>query len=118
MKIKRDKADALFSLYIRTRDKWTCQRCGRYHRPPTRALHCAHHFGRWKESTRFDPDNCDALCHGCHSYFTANPREYVIWKEKRLGPSRYACLEVAASDYKKKDRKMELIKIKALMEEL
>ena len=118
MGIKRDKADAAFSKYIRTRDNFTCQRCGAVHKENSKGLHCSHHFGRWKENTRFDPDNCDALCHGCHVYFTSNPLFYVEWKKKKMGYDAYVALAVASSTYKKKDRKMEYIKAKILLSEI
>jgi hypothetical protein len=38
-----------------------------------------------------------------------------MWKRKQLGYERFNALTVRANQYKKKDRKMELIKIKALM---
>jgi hypothetical protein len=74
-----------------------------------KGLHNSHFYGRANENTRFEPDNCDALCHGCHRYFTANPEFYRTWKLKQLGQKRYDTLMLQAHTYKKKDRKMELI---------
>jgi hypothetical protein len=104
-KVKIDTADKLFSEYIRTRDKWTCQRCFKKYQPPTSALHCSHHHGRGKEATRFDDLNCDALCYGCHMYFTAHPIEHVSWKKERIGEEAYKELQLKANSYCKKDRK-------------
>ena len=110
MKIKIDKADSLFSLWIRKRDKWTCQRCWRIYPEGSQIIHNSHYYGRGKENTRFEPDNCDAICFGCHQYFHANPNEYREWKLKQIGTRRFDTLMVQAHTYKKKDRKLEIIK--------
>ena len=106
-KIKIRQSDKLFSLYIRTRDGWCCQRCGAYHEPPTSALHCSHFQGRGKENTRFDENNCDALCYGCHRYFTAQPGEHYNWQVKRKGQKMVDRLILASNTYKKRDDKLE-----------
>lgn len=106
-KLKLDVADKLFSLWIRTRDEWTCQRCGVYYEPPTRALHCSHFKGRGKENTRFDPRNADSLCYGCHQYFTSQPDEHFKWQIKRKGEIVVDAISFDSTRYKKKDRKAE-----------
>ena len=84
--MRRDKHDKLFSFYIRTRDKWRCVRCRRYHKPPTSALHCSHYITRGAWNTRFDKENADALCYGCHQYWGGKGREeYKEFKIKQLG---------------------------------
>lgn len=112
-KVKLDQADRAFSYYIRQRDDWTCQRCGTQYEPPTNALHCSHFQGRGKENTRFDPENCDALCYGCHQYFTSNPAEHYKWQVEKKGQERVDDIVLRSNFYKKKDRKMELIYWKA-----
>lgn len=106
MKIKLDKADRVFSEYIRTRDNWTCQRCNNHYTPPTSALHCSHFQGRGKEATRFDEQNADALCYGCHMYFTANPAEHYAWQVQRKGQKTVDLLVLRSNTYQKKDRQM------------
>ena len=120
MNFKTDKADELFSLYIRKRDKNTCVRCHRIFAEGERGLSCAHYFGRGKESTRFDPENCDAMCYpGCHLYWQNEARdEYTEFKIKQLGQKRYDLLVLRAHTTKKKDRKMERIIWKKALEEL
>lgn len=108
-KVKIDPADKAFSLYIRTRDRWTCQRCLQTHNPPTQALHCSHFMGRGKEATRFEPLNADALCYGCHQYFTAHPAEHYQWQVSKKGQDVVDKLVLASNQYKKKDRKPEAI---------
>ena len=120
MKIKIDKADQAFSLYIRTRDDWTCQRCGkRFLKGNTGGLECSHYFGRSRENTRFDPDNCIALCTGCHSYWdSAAKEEYRNFKIKQLGEKGFDLLMVRANTYRKKDRKMALIVAREMLKQL
>lgn len=107
-KIKIDKADSIFSKYIRTRDDWSCKRCGKYYEPPTSALHNSHFQGRGKENTRYDPENCDALCYGCHRYFTSQPGEHYQWQVEQKGQKKVEELILRSNTYKKKDRKAEV----------
>ena len=62
--IKRTTADAAFSLCVRERADWRCERCGST--PDPMGLHCAHVMSRGHWSVRFDPSNAVALCYGCH----------------------------------------------------
>lgn len=106
-KIRIDEADKYFSLYIRTRDRWICQRCLTQYKPPTNALHCSHFAGRGKEATRFDPRNATALCYGCHQYFTSHPQEHYLWQVERMGQKEVDALILASNLYHKKDRLAE-----------
>jgi len=107
--VKIDSADKYFSLYIRYRDNWTCQRCGTKYEPVTNALHNSHFWGRARESTRFDPLNASAHCHGCHSFFTANPELHRQWKLNRIGQAEYDRLMIRAETRQKKDRELMTI---------
>ena len=49
MNLKLDKADRIFSLYIRELANNICVRCG-----GIIGLQASHYFGRAKEGTRFD----------------------------------------------------------------
>lgn len=108
-KAKIDPADKAFSLYIRTRAKWDCERCGKHYEPPTSALHCSHFMGRGKESTRFDPDNANALCYGCHQHFTSHPALHLEWQVMKKGQALVDDIILRSSFHKKKDRKMEAL---------
>ncbi len=122
MNIKIDQADKLFSLYIRLRDKH-CVACGRVGEPDKEGrsiigLQASHYWSRRNESTRYDTENVDSLCFHCHHRWGGDYREeYKAFKMKQLGKKRYQTLEILAHTYKKKDRKMELIKAKALLQE-
>lgn len=116
-KVKIDAADKAFSLYIRTRDGWKCKRCNKQYTPPTQALHCSHFQGRGKEATRFDEENADALCYGCHQYFTSHPAEHYEWQVSWKGQKKIDELVLKSNTYKKKDRKAEkLIWVERLKE--
>lgn len=117
--MKIDKADSVFSKFIRSRDKWTCVRCKKRYAPPTMALHCSHFFGRTKESTRFDEDNCDSLCYGCHRYWEKEDREgYRDFKLNQLGEDGFEALRMRAMTISKKDRTSAHLYWKTRLKEL
>lgn len=115
--IKIDEADMLFSFYIRSRDNWTCQRCKRRFGVPTESdknrsgLHNSHYYGRGKESVRFHPNNCDALCHGCHVIWGSRDREhYRAFKLKQLGQDGFDLLFWQSQQLTKRDRAMAALR--------
>ncbi len=118
--IKIDKADQKFSEYIRRRDK-ICQRCwksghGDY---GIVGLQNSHYFGRGRESTRFDPENCDALCAYCHQEWGSTDREaYRDFKIKQLGAEVFEDLRIRSGMYQRKDRMLSFIYAKKLIETL
>jgi len=123
--IKIDEADMLFSMYIRSRDSWTCQRCKRRFGVPTEqdrnrsGLHNSHYYGRGKESTRFHPDNCDALCHGCHVIWGSRDREhYRTFKMRQLGQDRFDLLFMQSQKTVKRNRYLSALYAVELLKEL
>ena len=111
-RIKLDPADIVFSRYIRLRDR-KCKRCGSSVRLNGKGLPVSHqvsHFqGRGKENTRFDPDNVDTLCGGCHQYFTANPGEHYMWQVEQKGQEKVDEIILKSNMYVKKDRQAQKI---------
>ena len=84
--IKRWPADIIFSTCIRERSDWTCERCDKQYPEGHRGgLECSHYWGRAIKSTRWNADNCFALCTGCHALFTGRPEEHVRWVLAQLG---------------------------------
>lgn len=84
------KADREFSRFIRERDK----RCFFCFNP---ASQCSHYWGRGNSGTRYDPENCDGICGGCHMRHEG--QKQGLYREKKLaqlGPARYAALEARA----------------------
>jgi len=64
--LKRTPADIAFSLCIRERSDWTCERCGTKYEPNSRGLECSHYHTRGKWGVRFHSLNAESLCTGCH----------------------------------------------------
>ncbi len=119
MAIKIDKADKVFSQYIRLRDKH-CVRCMSKVQINSSGLpishQASHYFGRGRENTRFDPQNVDTLCMGCHRIWGSDNREeYRAFKIMQLGQEGFDLLTLRANTTKKKDRKMEYIIAKELL---
>lgn len=120
MKIRLDKADKTFSYYIRLRDG-ECVRCKslvkiNLESGLPKSHHASHYYGRGKESVRFDGENVDTLCFGCHQEWGSDDREaYREFKLNQLGERGFNALMVRASTFKKKDRKMEHIIAKELL---
>lgn len=90
--------DRRFSMYIRERDNFTCQLCGEVFPPNSALLQCAHMFGRWKPSTRTDPDNACALCWECHPWMDQHPTEKAEFWILRLGETRFMQLQVRSNE--------------------
>lgn len=83
------KADKEFSKWIRERDG-KCLHCGK-----TTNLQCSHFWSRKHSSTRYDTENCVALCAGCHLYKFENEKQgiYRDFMIRRLGQEGYDKLE-------------------------
>ena len=120
MKITIDEADRLFSIYIRQRDR-QCVRCDSLVKFNNKGLpishESSHFYGRGHESTRFEPDNADTLCMPCHRRWGSDDREdYRAFKLKQLGQKRFNSLLLQSNTYKRKDRKLERIKWRAVIQ--
>ncbi|MCR4319774.1 MAG: recombination protein NinG [Candidatus Brocadiaceae bacterium] len=87
------RLDAIFSKFIRLRDKLTCQRCGKQFGKFTTGIQNSHFWGRRHRSTRWSENNCVALCGGCHIHLTGNPELHRQWYRGRIGNSAYDKLE-------------------------
>jgi hypothetical protein len=77
--------DQIFSLCVRERAEWTCERCNKAYQRGTNGLHCSHLFSRRHRSTRWAPENCCAHCMACHSYLGGNPVIFAQWIADHLG---------------------------------
>lgn len=96
MRIRRTALDALFSRYVRDRDRWTCTHCGRACPPGGVRLDCSHFYSRRHLGTRWDPLNADSHCFRCHQYLGGNPAEFAAWKRVRVGEHSMAILRMRA----------------------
>lgn len=90
--IKRTPADAAFSDCIRERANWCCEVCGTDYRHKPQGLHCSHYHGRGIWSTRFDPENAEAACYGCHAKLEGSPHDFYLRWIKKLGQGAYDLL--------------------------
>ena len=123
--IKRDKADILFSNYIRQKAGWKCVKCGKLCKIDgswVAKLEASHYWSRSHEGTRFDEDNVWSLCGSCHKRMGGRRKEengeYDLWLKEKLGQERYNQLMVRANTYKKKDRVMSLLIAQELVKDL
>lgn len=112
--------DRLFSSYIKARDKGRCVynfRCF----VGTPGTDCSHFQKRRKETTRYDPDNCDLSCRKCHWFIENDPKGQETleeWKENQLGAQGYKALLVRANTIGKRDDFLTKIHLKELMKTL
>ena len=121
MKIKIYKEDKLFSAYIKRRDLFQCKRCGTAYLPDrARGLTCSHFWSRRHWNTRFDPENADCLCFGCHVHVESEKHGwYKDFKLKQLGEKRYKNLEIRAKiSGVKRDRKLAFVYVMGLLKSL
>ena len=93
-----NKADKIFSSHIRERDK-VCYFC------PNPASQCSHFWGRANSATRYDPENCNGICGGCHMRHEGNKQGlYRTRKLSQLGTRNYNELQRRAqSTVKRRD---------------
>lgn len=107
-KLKRSKADILFSSFIRERDDWTCQKCRLPCHDNRGYLDCSHYFSRAKKSVRFDPSNAMSACKKCHDYLGKfeNRGEHEAIFLRRLGKIEFDLLTVRAQTPQKVDEEM------------
>jgi hypothetical protein len=84
------EADKRFSRYIRARDG-KCFFC------PNEGKQNSHFWGRANSSTRYDPENNDAICGGCHMKHESQKQGlYREMKIAQLGEDGYRALEKRA----------------------
>ncbi len=121
MKIKRDPLDILFSEVIRRRAVVRHNGCERCLKPMAwQRLQCSHFWGRAKRSVRYDEDNANGFCFGCHQYLGSHPAEYASWKLQELGQKAYDLLDVRAHQVRgqKLDTKIISLYLKEKLKEL
>ena len=97
------RADRLFSLFIRNRDG----RCtANFHHDCGQSLHAAHIIGRRNQSVRYSPANVHALCPAAHILVDQHGREGIKyqWALSRLGFDAFVDLtEESRAMTKRKD---------------
>lgn len=81
-------ADHFFSLCIRERADWKCEKCGTKYERGSRGIHCSHYFGRSYWAVRFEPLNAFSHCFACHRLMESNPDLFQTWTTIVLGPDK------------------------------
>jgi len=115
---KINPLDVLVSCLVRNRDEWTCRRCKKLYPPPTSTLHCAHIFSRGDSSTRYDQDNCLALCLHCHQWAHGHAHEFVDFVNAELGIDKAEALRLKSRQTVRKSQiDYNLLKL-AIMQEI
>lgn len=100
LKIKKDKADKLFSLKVR--EAGACELMGLDEINCGGGLQCAHIDTRGKHAIRWNTMNALCLCQGHHVYYTFNPKKWDI-VVKQFFPDKYKFVEKHQSDIWDKD---------------
>ncbi len=96
-KTLKNKCDKLFSQFIRSRGK--CEWCLK--KLPPSKLHAAHIFSRRFLITRWNFNNCLALCPGCHFRGHEEPLEFAEFVKNKLGEEKYHRLRRERHEIKK-----------------
>jgi hypothetical protein len=110
------KLDELYSLVVRTRDNFKCQKegcpaSGKY-------MHCAHIFTRSRMFTRWDLDNGITFCYYHHLLWShREPVEFTLWCMERLGKEKFEELRKKSIAYIKKIDENEMKEIYHNLEE-
>ena len=94
----KGKLDAIFSLYIRTRDKWICRRCHTPQPYKSKGYHCAHMKGRRNETLRWSDKNAFGMCYGCHSFIDEHADEKMQWYVGEFGQEAWDRLVIESNE--------------------
>lgn len=123
-KIKRNRADQLFSDHIRKKAGWRCEKCGKLCRINgiwIASLQASHYWVRNHWNTRYDERNVVALCATCHDRMGEYKRdengEYDLWMKERLGDKGYKQLKLDANTTAHRDPKLWLLYVKQIIKE-
>lgn len=100
IKTLREKADRLFSEYIRARDG-RCITCS-----TTEALQCSHFYGKKaRPAVRYDPMNAHAQCARCHlAHHKHDPGKYMDWMRQHYSEDELDALQYRSHGIAKRDR--------------
>ena len=117
--VKLRTTDRLWTRYMRGKQDYTCQFCGRvYCSDNCRNLGVMHFHGRGHENVRFDEENTLCGCSiPCHQYLDTHKTEFEAFMLKRLGQKRFDLLNLRAHITKKRDDRADAIIIRHLLSE-
>ncbi len=107
--MKLDPLDTLFSQYVKLKAGGKCEYCGKT--PSPQGYHNHHGVvGRRYLNTRWEEDNCAALCMACHNFLADFPSINSDFFIGRIGTKRMEEIEIMARTYRKmtKERREEI----------
>lgn len=87
----RKKADAIFSRYIRQRDKGMCYTCPL--QKHWKDMQNGHFVPRQYLSLRYDEVNCHTQCYACNMLYNGQPSRYAERLVKDFGSNVITLLE-------------------------
>lgn len=123
-KIKVNRADKLFSDFVREKAGWKCEKCGKVCKvngANIAQLDASHYFVRSKWNVRYDLDNVHAICNSCHrrmgEYRNDESGEYDLWMKEKLGDKRYKLLKLRANMTGRRDPALWLLHVKQLIKD-
>lgn len=79
----KHELDAIFSRYIRLRDKGICYTCGL--KKHYKEMQCGHFVPRQYLSVRFSEINCNCQCYACNMLYNGQPSKYAVNLKKQYG---------------------------------
>jgi hypothetical protein len=97
--------DREFSKVVRKLGE--CERCGN-----TETLQCAHFISRANLQIRWDKDNANCFCAGCHFWSHQRPDGFVEFMQQKLGEKRYKALRERSMGARYLDLPMMLKELK------
>ena len=87
----KKELDAVFSKYIRQRDKGQCYTCPR--RDDPKNMQCGHFIPRQYLSLRFSEINCHCQCYACNMLYNGQPSAYALKLQRQYGDGILQTLE-------------------------
>lgn len=79
----RKRLDAVFSKFIRQRDKGQCYTCPKKAEP--KFMQCGHFVPRQYLAVRYDEVNCHCQCYACNMLYNGQPSRFALNLERDYG---------------------------------
>lgn len=99
--------DAVFSKFIRYRDKGQCYTCP--HKDDPKRMQNGHFIPRQYLAVRWDEVNCHCQCYACNMLYNGQPGAYALRLEKDFGVGTVERLESKKREITKNIPYIELI---------
>lgn len=111
-----NRLDEIFANKVKSRDKFTCVRCGKVHgelytingRLKKAQVQCSHVIGKRYKALRWDLNNAKTLCFGCHKFWWHAPStqyQAALWFQKTFPTRSKRIIQVYEMDIAEPTRK-------------